>query len=66
MGCVPSTPTDFYRRRTDLYFTRGGGVESLERVRAVFAASNPAFAKALGRDADYLEFLRRNRHRAAE
>lgn len=59
------TPADFYRRRTDLYFTRGGGLESLPRVQAVFAEGNPAFAKALGRDADYLDFLKRNRHRAA-
>jgi glycerol-3-phosphate dehydrogenase len=58
------TPADFYRRRTDLYFTRDGGTESLERVRSVFLERNPSSEKTLGSDFDYLDFLKRNRHRA--
>jgi glycerol-3-phosphate dehydrogenase len=57
-----ATPVDFYRRRTDLYFTREGGVASLPRVEAEFASRHPDFRTALGRDADYTDFLRRNRH----
>ena len=58
------TPEDFYRRRTDLYFTRGGGMESLERIKAFFMGQNPSLEKSLGSAADYPNFLKRNRHRA--
>lgn len=58
------TPVDFFRRRTDLYFTRDGGLPALERVEAVFASRHPGFRKALGPDANYPDFLRRNRHAA--
>ena len=58
------TPIDFYRRRTDMYFTRDGGTTSLDRVEAVFASHSPGYRKALGGDSDYPEFLRRNRHAA--
>jgi glycerol-3-phosphate dehydrogenase len=59
------TAEDFLRRRTDAYFTRGGGLESLERVNTVMAARTPGMASWLGPDADYPEFLRHNRHAAA-
>jgi glycerol-3-phosphate dehydrogenase len=58
------TPEDFLRRRTDAYFTRGGGRECLERVEAFFRARTPSLA-ALGPEADYGAFLRANRHAAA-
>lgn len=59
------TAIDFYRRRTDIYFTRDAGMTSLERVESVFAEYSPGYRKALGRDSDYPEFLRRNRHAVA-
>ena len=58
------TPEDFFRRRTDAYFTRGGGMECLGRVEEFFRARAPALEKVLGADADYRQFLKRNRHRA--
>ena len=58
------TPEDFFRRRTDAYFTRGGGSECLDRVDAFFRARNPGLA-ALGADADYPGFLATHRHAAA-
>jgi glycerol-3-phosphate dehydrogenase len=56
------TPVDFYRRRTDLYFTADAGLESLAQVESVFDARAPGWRRALGPEADYREFLRRNRH----
>ncbi len=56
------TPVDFYRRRTDLYFARDAGLDSLARVESVFASRRADFRKVLGPEADYQEFLRRNRH----
>lgn len=56
------TSIDFYRRRTDLYFTREGGMESLPRVEELFASLHSGVRSSLGRDADYSDFLRRNRH----
>lgn len=62
------TAVDFFRRRTDIYFTREGGLGALARVEAELAACFPGPgsgpAKALGPDADYPDFLRRNRHAA--
>lgn len=58
------TPEDFLRRRTDAYFTRGGGSECLDRVQAFFRSRFPGM-DALGADADYGAFLRANRHIAA-
>ena len=58
------TPEDFLRRRTDAYFTRGGGSECLERVEGFFRGRSPGLA-ALGPEADYAGFLRANRHVAA-
>ncbi len=59
------TPEDFLRRRTDAYFTRGAGVENLDRLRSLFAARSPGLETWLGPDADYRAFLRNNRHVAA-
>jgi glycerol-3-phosphate dehydrogenase len=59
------TAVDFLRRRTDIYFSRGGGVECLPQVTQALTARFPDAAKMLGRDADYKEFLGRNHHRAA-
>ncbi|HKP97490.1 MAG TPA: glycerol-3-phosphate dehydrogenase/oxidase [Fibrobacteria bacterium] len=56
------TAEDFFRRRTDAYFTRGAGTENLARVEAVMTARSPNLAKCLGPDADYLGFLKLNRH----
>jgi glycerol-3-phosphate dehydrogenase len=56
------TPVDFYRRRTDLYFAADAGLESLAQVESVFDARAPGWRRALGPEADYREFLRRNRH----
>jgi glycerol-3-phosphate dehydrogenase len=58
------TPEDFYRRRTDIYFTRNAGMESFPRVQAFFLAKHPLLGSNLGQDADYEKFLKRNRHRA--
>lgn len=58
------TPEDFLRRRTDAYFTRGGGTECLGRVEEFFRARTPGLA-VLGMEADYAAFLRANRHAAA-
>jgi glycerol-3-phosphate dehydrogenase len=58
------TPEDFLRRRTDAYFTRGGGMECLERAEGYFRARTPSL-DALGAEADYAGFLRANRHVAA-
>lgn len=58
------TPEDFFRRRTDAYFTRGGGTESLEKVEAFFRTRSPGL-DSLGADADYPAFLRSHRHLAA-
>jgi glycerol-3-phosphate dehydrogenase len=58
------TPIDFYRRRTDLYFTRDAGLDSLGRVEEVLGSYIPGLRAALGREADYIDFLRRNRHAA--
>ena len=55
------TAEDFFRRRTDAYFTRGAGCENRSRVDAVFAERNPGLA-VLGPDADYGLFLANNRH----
>ncbi|MDB5103082.1 MAG: glycerol-3-phosphate dehydrogenase [Fibrobacteres bacterium] len=60
------TPEDFFRRRTDAYFTRGGGAECLAGVEALLRNRTPNLAKSLGPDADYQVFLARNRHVAAE
>jgi glycerol-3-phosphate dehydrogenase len=59
------TPEDFFRRRTDAYFTRGGGCESRVRVEALLRGRTPNLAKNLGADADYLAFLAAHRHVAA-
>lgn len=59
------TAEDFFRRRTDAYFTRGAGCENRPRVEAVFAERNPGLA-ALGYDADYGLFLTNNRHVAGD
>jgi glycerol-3-phosphate dehydrogenase len=59
------TPIDFLRRRTDIYFNRGGGMECLEPIAAALSRRFPDSAGILGRDADYPDFLKRNRHRAA-
>ncbi|MDQ3002409.1 MAG: hypothetical protein M3Y08_14260, partial [Fibrobacterota bacterium] len=56
------TPEDFFRRRTDAYFTRGGGSDSLEAVEALLSARTPGLHKQLGPDADYIAFLAKNRH----
>lgn len=58
------TPEDFFRRRTDAYFTRGGGMECLESAEAFFLARTPGIA-SLGAESDYSAFLRANRHAAA-
>ncbi len=58
------TPEDFYRRRTDVYFTWDGGLASLSRVEAFFLTKQPLLGAQLGQDADYRNFLIRNRHRA--
>lgn len=58
------TPVDFYRRRTDLYFTPDAGLASLPLVEQVLVAHSPGLKAALGREADYIDFLRRNRHAA--
>ncbi|MBW8889479.1 MAG: glycerol-3-phosphate dehydrogenase/oxidase [Fibrobacteres bacterium] len=58
------TSEDFLRRRTDAYFTRGGGTECLDRVDAFFRTRTPGIS-ALGIEADYPAFLRANRHTAA-
>ena len=55
------TAEDFFRRRTDAYFTRGAGCENLGRVESVFAGRHPGLA-GLGPDADYGLFLANNRH----
>ncbi|MDB5050447.1 MAG: dependent oxidoreductase [Fibrobacteres bacterium] len=59
------TAEDFFRRRTDAYFTRGAGLENRARVEAVLAARTPRLAQNLGPDADYPAFLKNNRHIAA-
>lgn len=59
------TPEDFFRRRTDAYFSRGGGMECFEAVDAFFRRRNQGLEKALGAAADYPAFLKANRHRAA-
>ncbi len=59
------TPEDFFRRRTDAYFTRGGGCESRVRVEALLQERTPNLRKSLGADADYMAFLANNRHVAA-
>lgn len=56
------TAVDFFRRRTDIYFTREGGLGALARVEAELSALRPGTGKDLGPDADYPDFLRRNRH----
>jgi glycerol-3-phosphate dehydrogenase len=56
------TPEDFFRRRTDAYFTRGGGAECLARVEALLQERTPGLRKNLGADADYGVFLANNRH----
>ena len=58
------TPTDFFRRRTDIYFTARAGIEMLAKVKAFFLRENPLLEKSLGLDADYTDFLKGNRHRA--
>lgn len=58
------TAVDFFRRRTDIYFTREGGLGALARVEAELAALIPGPGKGLGPDADYIAFLRRNLHAA--
>lgn len=56
------TPVDFYRRRTDIYFTSDGGFESMDKVEEIFAEKIPKMKITLGEDADYGVFLKRNRH----
>ncbi|MEO6097214.1 MAG: glycerol-3-phosphate dehydrogenase/oxidase [Fibrobacteria bacterium] len=56
------TAEDFFRRRTDAYFTRGGGGECRERVEALLQERTPNLRKNLGADADYGLFLANNRH----
>jgi glycerol-3-phosphate dehydrogenase len=59
------TPEDFFRRRTDAYFTRGGGSDALDRVEALLSARTPGLRNQLGADADYPAFLAKNRHMAS-
>lgn len=59
------TAEDFLRRRTDAYFTRGAGLENLERLEGVLGARSPDSAARLGPEADYPGFLKHNRHAAA-
>jgi glycerol-3-phosphate dehydrogenase len=59
------TPEDFFRRRTDAYFTRGAGCESRVRVEALLKERTPGLTQSLGADADYAAFLAHNRHMAA-
>jgi glycerol-3-phosphate dehydrogenase len=59
------TAEDFFRRRTDAYFTRGAGCENLLRVEEVLAGRSPGLA-GLGPDADYGLFLANNRHVAGK
>ncbi len=56
------TPIDFFRRRTDLYFSPSGGREYFLEVDAYFKSQNPGLEKMLGTDGDYLNFLKNNRH----
>lgn len=58
------TPVDFFRRRTRLFFTPGGGLPALELARETFAAAFPGAEKLLGETADYSAYLRRYRHLA--
>jgi glycerol-3-phosphate dehydrogenase len=58
------TPIDFLRRRTDIYFTRSGGIESLDSIQKILQQKYPMAQKALSQDFDYLAFLKRNRHHA--
>ncbi len=62
------TPVDFFRRRTDLYFTRGAGLQALDQVRQCLDRIRPGgrtSLAALGAEADYAAFLKGNLHRAA-
>lgn len=56
------TPTDFFRRRTSLYFTEQGGLDLYQEVKKIFEKEIPE-TRHLESKNSYLDFLKRNRHR---
>ncbi len=56
-------PLDFYRRRTDLFFTRSGGMASLVAVEQIFQKEVPGYTGQM--DLSYTAYLKRNNHCAS-
>ncbi len=58
-----ASPLDFYRRRTDIFFSPGGGLESLLAVENLFRENVEGYAQ-IASQVDYRHYLEGNRHRA--